>query len=391
MTRSHFSRTRRVALLGAVALVAACAGDSTAPEPQDDAALAAQQFTHMADSVTRNGGDPQVGGAYGNIATILRLGGRVTPVTISIDGTATPFVATAMSVVSTFAGCTLPTCSVTVPALAQRGLIAWAKDDPTRIVQLTSAADDEAIGVIADPTLLAIWAPTATLMYMDGTHAVYAGTSGTQHIAVTKLDTPCPLPPDSLARVLVDPIPNCVLADVAVRFSATVDPIPIAIDGNTASGTHTISMSEQTVAGTHREFIFQPCDTGCVAPPAPGSPPVGFQPSAGLPSTLEATIGTSVTLTLTVRNPVDTAIDVAFSSGQRYDFDVTDSATGREVWRWSASRTFVQSAQPERIPAGGALTYAESWTPPGKGRYLAHGYLTSTSHQAAGYASVVVP
>ena len=391
MTHSHLSSTRRITTLGVAALIAACSADSTAPQPQGDAALAAQTFTDMADSVTRNGGDPQVGGAYGNIASILRLGGRVTPVTISIDGVATPFVATAMSVVSTFAACTLPTCSVSVPTLARRGLIAWAKDDPTRIVQLTSASDDETIGVISDPTLLAIWAPTATLMYMDGTHAVYAGTSGTQQFAVTKLDTPCPFPSDSLMHVMIYPPSNCVLADAAVRFSATVGPIPIAIDGNTASGTHTIAMSEQTVAGTHREFIFQPCDTGCVAPPAPGSPPVGFQPSAGLPSTLEATIGTSVTLTLTVRNPADTAIDVDFSSGQRYDFDVTDSATGREVWRWSASRTFVQSAQPERIPAGGALTYAESWTPPGKGRYLAHGYLTSTSHQAAGYASVVVP
>lgn len=395
MTRSHLSAARCAALLGAAALVttlAACGSDSTAPLQQGEAALAAQTFTDMADSVTRNGGDPQVGGAYGNIATILRLGGRVTPVTIAIDGVATPFVATAMSFESTFAGCTLPTCSVQIPTIAQRGLIAWAKDDPSRIVQLTSASDVETIGVIIDPTLLASWAPTATLMYMDGAHAVYFGTSGTQHFAVTKLDTPCPLPPDSLANVLVDPIPNCVLADVAVRFSATVDPTPLAIDGNTASGTHTISMSEQTVAGTHREFTFQPCDTGCVVPPAPGSPPpVVFQPSAGLPATLEATIGASVTLTLTVRNPADTAIDVAFPSGQRYDFDVRDSTTGREVWRWSSSRTFVQSAQSERIPAGGALTYVESWTPPGKGRYLVHGYLTSTSHQAASYASVVVP
>ena len=84
-------------------------------------------------------------------------------------------------------------------------------------------------------------------------------------------------------------------------------------------------------------------------------------------------------------------VDVAFPSGQRYDFVVIDSTTGRDVWRASASETFVQSAQSERIPAGGTLTYTESWTPAAKGRYLAHGYLTSTSHRADGYASVVVP
>jgi hypothetical protein len=393
MTRSLRSSAHHIATLTLAALGAACANDATAPDPvQGDAALAAQTFSHMADSVTQSGGDPQIGGAYGNIASILRIGGRVTPVTISIDGVPTPFVATAMSIESTFAGCTLPACSVSIPSVALRGLVAWAKDDPSRIVQLTSASDDEAIGVIPDPTLLASWAPTATLMYVDGANAVYAGTSGTQHFAVTTLDTPCPLPPDSLARVFVDPIPTCVLADVAVRFSATAGPIPIAIAGNRASGTHTISMIEQTVAGTHREFTFEPCDTGCVVPPSPGAPPpVVFQPSEGLPATLDATIGASVTLTLTVRNPADTAIDVAFPSGQRYDLAVRDSSTGREVWRWSASRTFVLSAQSERIPAGGALTYVERWTPPGKGRYLAHGYLTSTSHRAEAYASVVVP
>jgi hypothetical protein len=392
MTHSLLSRARRIATLGVAALGAACASDNTAPQPHDDAALAAQTFADMADSVTRNGGDPQMGDAYGNIATILRMGGRVTPVTISIDGAATPFVATATSLETKFPSCTLPTCSDVPQSVVQRTLIAWAKDDPTRIVQLTSTSDDEPIGASPDPTLLASWAPTATLLYMDGAGGTYSGTSGTQAFAVTTLGTACPLPRDSLANVLVDPIPNCVLADVAVRFSASAAPTTIVLANNGASGTHTVAMSEQTVAGTHHEFTVAPCDTSCVVPSGPGvPPPVALRPSAELPSTLSATVGAGVTLTFTVRNPADTAITVSFPSGQRYDFVVADSTTGRDVWRWSASRTFVQSAQRESIPPGGSLTYTESWTPAARGRYLAHGQLASTSHRADAYASVVVP
>jgi hypothetical protein len=392
MTHSHLIPARRVAALGAALLVAACASDSTAPQPQGDAALAAQTVTQMADSIARNGGDPQVGGAYGNIATILRAGGRVTPVTITIDGAATPFVATATAFETKFASCTLPACSDVPQSVVQRTLIAWAKDDPSRIVQLTSTSDDEAIGEIPDPTLLASWAPTATLLYMDGAGGIYAGTSGTQAFAVTKLGAACPASQDSLANVLVDPIHICLLADVAVRLSATEAPTSIVLRDNTASGTHTLAMSEQTVAGTSGEVRVAPCDTGCVVPPGPGAPPpVILRPSTELPSTLSAAIGAGVTLTFTVRNPADTAITLSFPSGQRYDFVVTDSTTGRDVWRWSASRTFVQSAQSESIPAGGSLTYTETWTPAAKGKYLAHGQLASTSHRADAYANVVIP
>jgi hypothetical protein len=313
-------------------------------------------------------------------------------VTITIDGTATAFVATARSFETKFASCTLPTCSDVPQSVVQRTLIAWAKDDPSRIVQLTSTSDDEPIGEIPDPTLLASWAPMATLLYLDGAGGTYAGTSGTQAFAVTKLDMACPLSQDSLANVLVDPIPNCLLADVDVRFSATAAPTAIVLEGNTANGTHTLAMSEQSVAGTSAEVRVAPCDTGCVVPPGPGAPPpVVFRPSTELPSTLSAAIGAGVTLTFTVRNPADTAITLTFPSSQRYDFVVTDSTSGRDVWRWSASRSFVQSVQSASIPAGGSLTYTETWAPAARGKYLAHGQLASTSHRADAYASVVVP
>jgi hypothetical protein len=118
---------------------------------------------------------------------------------------------------------------------------------------------------------------------------------------------------------------------------------------------------------------------------------VVFQPSDQLPATLSATAGASVSLTLTVSNPTSSPVDVTYASGQRYDFAVTDSTTGLEVWRWSRGKGFTQAVGTETIPAGGSVTYTERWTPAKPGRYLAHGYLTSTSHRADAYASIVIP
>ena len=392
MTR-FASHIVRATLLGAAALLAACSSDSTAPQrPQDDAAArAAQTFSDLSDSVTRNGGDPQVGQAYGAIAGLLRTGGRVTPVTIAIDGVATPFVATATSFETSYAPCDPVVCDF-MP-VAQRTLVAWAEDDPTRIVQLSSTSNDEPVGIIPDPTLLASWAPMASLVYMDGHGGVFAGTSGTQRFAVTKSATPCPIPEDSLSTVLADPFGSCVLADVAVTLDASAAPTPFVLSSNSAAGTHTIAMAQQTVAGTHREFVYAPCDTLCSVPGSPGGPlpPVVIQPSDQLPATLTAAVGASVSLTLTVSNPTSSPMQVTYASGQRYDFAVTDSTTGLEVWRWSMGKGFTQSVGTETIPAGGSVTYTESWTPPKRGLYLAHGYLTSTSHRADAYASVVIP
>jgi hypothetical protein len=61
------------------------------------------------------------------------------------------------------------------------------------------------------------------------------------------------------------------------------------------------------------------------------------------------------------------------------------------VWTWSANKSFIAALGEETIPAGGAKTYVEKWTPPKKGLYLARAVLTSTSHRAQAYAAVVVP
>jgi hypothetical protein len=377
------------------ALLSACC-DSTAPiDATTDAARAAQTFTQLADSVARNGGDVDVGNAYAGIAGILRAGGHITPITLVVDGTATAFIAAASTFETTINDCPPGAyCFAPPTTYASRNLIAWDKDNPTRIVQLSSTSNDERIGAILDPLPLALYARTASLVYMDGAGHTFLGVSGTQRIDVAKSATPCPAPPDSGTIGYLRPNGTCTLAAHTVSFSGTLEPSPYQLVSNIAKVQHTIAMSAQTVAGTLRTITVEhvPCDTGCTTPiDSVPLPPVVVRPSNELPASLSATVNGDVTLTFTVKNPSGDAVKVVFPSGQRYDFVVADSGTGTSVWTWSANKSFVAALGEETIPAGGSRTYVEKWTPPKRGLYLARAVLTSTSHRAQAYAAVVVP
>lgn len=76
-------------------------------------------------------------------------------------------------------------------------------------------------------------------------------------------------------------------------------------------------------------------------------------------------------------------IDLDFSTGQRYDFEV--SQNGDIVWRWSDGMSFTQVFGQERWDSGECKTYSEWWdgtdsqggiAPPGS--YQAVGILTSS-------------
>ena len=393
--------------VGALLLASACSNDTTAPQltTQSDAAHAADTFAHMADSVSRAGGDADVGSAYAAIAGAVRAGGRVAPITLAIDGAPASFVATAVvAELSQQVYCIRAPC----PPMSQtmRSLIAWDRDNPKRVVQLTSAADADPIAAVLYPTLLASYVPMAALIYIDGAGGTFFGTSGSQKFAETNTKALCPTPSspttgrDSVPLGIARPnVGVCTLTEAAVGFAGKVEPSPFLVANNSATGTHTIAMATQSVPGSHTLFAFPSCDTTCTGtpltpPPNAPTPPVVVRPSNELPAQLSAitssSLGSDVTLTLTVRNPNAKPIDVSFPSGQKYDFVVTDSLTGKTVWRWSASRSFVQAVQMQTVPANGALTFSEKWTPPAKGLFLAHGFLVATSHRAEAYASVIV-
>ena len=396
MTDRMHARARRIAYVAAASLLAACSGESTAPyETQTDAALAAQTFSKLADSVTRAGGDADVGSAYSGIAGLLRMGGRITPIVLTIDGVATTFIAAAMTHETTIDDCPPPlACFAPPQTYVTRNLIAWDRANPKRIVQLSSASNDEQIGAVLDPSVLALYARMASLIYMDGVGGTYIGTSGTQKFDVTKSAIPCPAPTDSGKTAYMRPNSSCTLADHTVTFSGTLDTSPFLLKSNSAAGSHSIAMSAQTVHGTRQSvtITYPPCDTACGKPiDSLPKPPVVVRPSNELPAKLAVRLDSVVNLTFTVSNPSKDPIKVEHSSGQKYDFVAIDSATGRTAWRWSADKSFLGALNAESVPAGGTLTYVERWKPDRKGLYLIRGFLVSTSHRSEAYTTIVVP
>jgi hypothetical protein len=389
---------RRLTFAGIV-FVGACGRDSTAPSTYTDAAAAAQTFAQLADSVAQNGGNAEVGTAYAGIAGILRMGGRITPITLTIDGGTARFLATAMSIESVTNPCPPGAqCFAPEMRIVQRSLVAWDSQNPKRIVQLSSSSDDERIGTIGDSTSLALWAPMAALIYMDASGSMYFGTSGEQHFSVAKSATACPAAGDYLPVGALRPrgyTATCVLADIAVTFDGKVES-PGLVAANSTVGVHTIAMGAQTVAGTHMETSVTGCDTTCNVPPTDPNgptptPPVVVGPNTDLPASLAASTDSLVHLLFTVKNPSGAPIRIAFPSGQRFDIVAIDSTTGKNVWTWSANQTFVATAQSETVPGNGTLVYTASWKPPTPGRYLFHATLASTATRAEAYTTVVVP
>jgi len=395
MTDRIHSLARCIASVAAASLLVACSGESTAPyETQGDAALAAQTFSKLADSVTRAGGDADVGSAYSGIAGILRMGGRITPIVLTIDGVARNFIAAAMTHETTIDDCPPPlACFAPPQTYVIRSLIAWDKGNPKRLVQLSSASNDEQIGAILDPSALAIYARMASLIYMDGVGGTYIGTSGTQKFDVTKSAVPCPAPTDS-GKTYLRPNVTCTLADHTVTFSGKLEPVPFQLKSNSATGSHSIAMSAQTVHGTRQSvtITYPPCGTECGKPiDSLPQPPVVVRPSNELPAKLAVRVDSVVNLTFTVLNPSKDPIKVEHSSGQKYDFVAIDSVTGLAAWRWSADKSFLAALSAESVPGGGTLTFVERWKPARKGLYLIRGFLVSTSHRSEAYTTIVVP
>jgi hypothetical protein len=90
-----------------------------------------------------------------------------------------------------------------------------------------------------------------------------------------------------------------------------------------------------------------------------------------------------VGFTLRACNKTTETIEKTFSSGQRYDFEV--SRNGDRVWRWSDGQVFTQVYGQETWEPGQCKSYSEFWdgtdssgapAPPGK--YEAVGVLTSS-------------
>ena len=89
--------------------------------------------------------------------------------------------------------------------------------------------------------------------------------------------------------------------------------------------------------------------------------------------------GERISVTLEVTNPAPDSHRLTFRTSQRFDLALEDAA-GREIWRWSRGRYFLQVIGEEILKSGsGGLSFRTAIpAPSARGRYLLRGWLTST-------------
>jgi len=114
------------------------------------------------------------------------------------------------------------------------------------------------------------------------------------------------------------------------------------------------------------------------------SEPNGTADPAGSESGLVTTLEVEdrdgiVRFLLHVTNTTASAVELEFTSGQRYDFQVARQ-DGETVWTWSATRSFIQSLGTATLGAGESLRYSADWEPGGlTGDFVATGMVTASN------------
>jgi hypothetical protein len=368
-----------LAAAAAIALLAAGCTSSTEPFADPAALAASVTFDRIADSLYAAGADPGVSSAYHEIARVLRGGPALTGVVISVDGVPADYLATALSFDQNY--CPPDAICASIYRTPLNSMIAWQRSDPRRIVQLTA-------GDAAVPSRTS-FGPT-TLIYLDGAGGVYLGWSGTQSIRATPTEQRCAVPAAPPESSYLMPLVACFAATFDVSFDGTVQWPPLALRGNTATGTHAIAMAGQTVSGT--KLFRLPCTDGCVGDPPALRPPVAIGANS---STLQSGLRTTVverdvTLELMVKNISPAPVQIDFDSAQQYDFIVRSFASGAVVWQWSANKSFGQSLGSRTLAPGETVVFSEPWNAAAAGNYLIQALLTSRSHRAAASASIDV-
>jgi hypothetical protein len=113
---------------------------------------------------------------------------------------------------------------------------------------------------------------------------------------------------------------------------------------------------------------------------------------SGLASALEvAVVPGAVRLTLHVTNPGTSALELTFSTAQRYDFEV-EGVGGERLWRWSADRAFAQVVTPAVLGPGETWTMEAVWEHGGRsGPHVATGWMTAQGVGVEQRASFELP
>lgn len=116
---------------------------------------------------------------------------------------------------------------------------------------------------------------------------------------------------------------------------------------------------------------------------------VAVDARAPLAPTLAINVDNGVHFDFDVTNAGTRKLELLFNDGRTHDIVVLDSL-GREVWRWSDGRMFTQVVQSKVLRASDTLQFAESWTDPQPGNYVAVAMLPSRNYPVEHRVAFVV-
>lgn len=100
---------------------------------------------------------------------------------------------------------------------------------------------------------------------------------------------------------------------------------------------------------------------------------------APLAPSLDVAINDGVQFNFDVTNAGARKVELLFNDGRTHDIVVMDTL-GREVWRWSDGRLFTQTVQSKVLRASDTMSFAEAWTDPKPGSYIAVASLPSRNY-----------
>jgi hypothetical protein len=120
---------------------------------------------------------------------------------------------------------------------------------------------------------------------------------------------------------------------------------------------------------------------GCTTP-EPQPPAVGADAADPLLMSLQVRpTATQVNFLIQVTNTTTGPIDLNFSSGQSFDVMVRQGT--RDVWTWSADKSFLQALRMEQLAPGQSQQYEAMWQPAPnlRGEFEATGRFVATNHR----------
>jgi len=395
-------------------LLAACGDGGSGPDIDDEAARIAARFDALADSIGSGGHEP-TSEALRHAADLVRLAGRATPVTLTIDGEQRDFLAVAEQLDYPIVVCSWPADSGSVgggdgtggspPSGApeegecaetgtqsMRTLIAWEPEQMAEVVRIvadtgTTPAQEDVPDVMtglptyagSDSTVAGspVYYPGFSGEYLVRDVGSWWVREGTQSNGLEREGGACTEDRVTFGWAEL----GCEAVSLRFEFAMDVEAATWEYlatgerSASEASGSHRIEMASTVIDGVRLTVLaWTPPEPEPIPPPIP----VDTVTTLLLDVSFDAvTEGDEVALRFRVANPTPDAVTFEFSSGQQYDFAAWDP-NGQEVWRWSADKAFTQAFVSITLQPGEALEFEERWSPAGvAGEVVLEATLTS--------------